>query len=100
MQIDRRGVSSDHGLKSVSIDSPAISWNGEEQVIEIRQSGLSDFAGTATHDYTIKLPLPDIKLIVEMIGEELTNEVPDVISKAFSPSLRQIIRIARTCIES
>ena len=98
MKISRKGSRSDHGLRSINIDKPDISWNSKEEVIQFQQYGIGNFTGYEHHDYIIKIPLSEIKKIIEIIGEEPVNEIPDTISRAFSPCLRQIIRIEKTCI--
>lgn len=98
MKISRRGSSADHGSRSIRINKPTIKWNKKLGVVQFRQSRIGDFATDSTHDYTIEISLSEISKIIEIVGGELVNEVPDTISEEFSPCLRELIRIKKACI--
>ena len=100
MKITRRGSSADHGPRSINLGNPTIKWNRKHGVVQILKSRIRDFATDSTHNYTIEISLSEIRKIIEVIGAEPVDEIPDTISEELSPCLREIIRLQKACIGS
>jgi hypothetical protein len=64
----------------------------------IVKEGITDFAGYARHDYTIRLSLPEVAAILATVGAAPVDDCPEVLATALSRSLRELIRIAGVCV--
>lgn len=98
MKITRRGSSADHGSSSVELKEPKISWDSENTCIKCCQNSIGDFSTYAKHDYTVSISLSEIKSILSVIGEKPVNDLPEIISSAFTPILRPLLRILSICV--
>jgi len=100
MKISRRGFRADHGTRSILLEDSIVTWDKNNEVIVLKKSQVRDFSIQSEHDYEVEISLSEMKEMISVIGEKPVNESPEKISEAFSPVLRQLIRLVNTCVGS
>ncbi len=96
MKITRRGSSANHGDSEIELENYEIKYGNS--TIHLQKSRIKDFNTDSTHDYTISLSMEELSNLIKFLGDKIPNKDPESISSAFSPCLREIIRIHNTCV--
>ncbi|MCK4981545.1 MAG: hypothetical protein KAS17_01410 [Victivallaceae bacterium] len=98
IEISRFGSNRIQGQSKINIELSGIEWNYEENVIEIKDSLVSDLSTDSHHNYTIKISLSEISKIIQKLGDEVADNNPNIFAKELSTCLREIIRLEKVCI--
>ncbi len=99
MKIYRRGTSSNRGMYDITIEGYSVTLLPEEKVIQLTKSAVQDFNSESEHNYTIKIPLLEFRVILGFLGSNILDTNSNLIAQEFSPILKEILRIEKACIE-
>jgi len=103
MIVNRKGTKANHGIKSIELNDPRISWDQGRKSVIVSVSQIQGFPTKngkkkkAAHDYKLELNLTDLALIIKTVGDETSSQSTDAIAEAFQPILREIIRLQHIC---
>ena len=99
MDISRRGTSADHGLSSINLKDPSVSWNETNEVVEIKKSSVKDFSTESHHNYKISLSLDEIAKIFHAVASA-ANRNPKLLAEMQAQTLKSLLQIQAAIVET
>jgi hypothetical protein len=91
MIISRCGSGRNHGIKNVSLENGNIEWR--EDSIRITKRDVTDFNGSAQHDYFINIRLDELAGMLAVVANDGAADAPEAISSAFAKSVKSLVRL-------
>ena len=98
MRISRRGSAKNFGQKSIDFPSPRFVWNETAQAIDASQTEVSDFEGTATHDYTISISVTEVLEILKALSDAIDAPTTRSLPAALRPGTADAMRLVLAAV--
>jgi hypothetical protein len=99
MKITRQGAGANHGLSSITLRNPKISWREEQKIIEIDKGNVKDFNNEAHHNYIISFSLDEAGSIIQALSSA-ADKNPELLSKMHPQILKFLLQIQLAIVES
>jgi hypothetical protein len=95
--ISREGSYANHGVTSIRLSEPVVSFEVNTKQFVLREEVVRDFSTAATHDYTIAISLSEFALLVRALANAASDESLPELTNALRGEVRSLLRLAIAC---